>query len=217
MFNALGKWIAGTALLWVLALADSFADGVSVLRVRTDPARGREWILSRDGVQVLDQKSKKNPALVRLPEWTWAEQAYACSPDLALGPAGEALVSSNVVPILWRVDAETLRVTVHAPVLDADADKDVGFTGIVYSKELGAYFAVSEIGSVWRIDPRLKRAQKIPLSAPLPGGCAIAALPRAGNRKPSRFFSFCVRGSAAAWRVNLAPDQRSAHVLAEPC
>ena len=53
----------------------------------------------------------------------------------------------------WRIDPETLTVSKHEPVLNADTDKDVGFTGLVYSAEEDAFFAVSDFGALWRIDP----------------------------------------------------------------
>jgi len=75
---------------------------------------------------------------VPLPGWLYAGEPYGCAPDLALGPKGEALISSDVVPVLWRVDPETLAVTQHTPWLDADADKDIGFTALAFSREQDA-------------------------------------------------------------------------------
>jgi len=93
---------------------------------------------------------------------------YACLPDLALGPRGEVVITSNIVPTLWRIDPETLAVSMHPLVLEADTGKDVGFSGLVYSSEHGAFFAVSDPhGSLWRIDAPFTSARKIPLSAPI--------------------------------------------------
>ena len=132
------------------------------IRDQVDPARERIWRLGRDGVFVLDLTARAK--LVRLEGWTWAAPPYSCPPDLALGPKGEAVVTSNVVPVLWRVDPQTFAVSVHQLALDADADKDVGFSALVYSPEHGAYFGVSHAhGSLWKIDAQLKRAQKIAL------------------------------------------------------
>jgi len=135
------------------------------IRDQVDPARERIWRLGRDGVFVLDLATPAK--LVRLEGWQWAAEAYACPPDLALGPDGEAVVTSNVLPVLWRVDPHTLVASAHALALDADEDKDVGFSALVYSPEHGAFFAVSAPhGSVWRIDAQLTRAQKVPFSLP---------------------------------------------------
>ena len=99
---------------------------------------------------------------------------YGCPPDLALGPKGEAVVTSNIVPILWRIDPDTLAVSVHELVLDADNDKDVGFSGLRYSTEHGVFFAASDVhGSLWRIDPLLRKGQKVPFLAPIREGCVV--------------------------------------------
>jgi hypothetical protein len=121
------------------------------------------WLLSADGLFLQDTRSAQRLA-VNLPDWQWAAEPYACMPDLALGPKGEVIVTSNVVPKLWRVDAESLAVTVHALELDADNDKDVGFAGLVHSPLHAAYFAVSQLhGSLWMIDSTLQRGRKLAL------------------------------------------------------
>ena len=137
------------------------------VRYQVDPARNRAWTLTRDGVFLQDAATGKKIE-VPIPGWQWVDTPYACPPDLALGPTGEAVITSNVVPTLWRIDPETLAVSMHPLVLDADTDKDVGFSGLVYSSEHGAFFAVSDThGSLWRIDPLFTSARKIPLSAPI--------------------------------------------------
>lgn len=86
-------------------------------------------------------------------------------PDLAVGRGGEVLVTSNVLPILLRIDLKTFRVTVHHLDLDQDNDKDVGFTKISYSADQDAYFAVSELhNSTWRIDRLLRAARKVAIA-----------------------------------------------------
>jgi hypothetical protein len=120
------------------------------------PAQGkRSWQLTRDGVMAGNTS-------VAIPGWILAAEPYACPPELAVGPKGEAVVTSNVVSTLWRVDPETLAVTEHPLTLDADAGRDVGFSSLVYSPRHAAYFAVSAThGSLWRIDTQLQRAQKL--------------------------------------------------------
>jgi hypothetical protein len=192
-------------------------DGLPILRFHKDAVRDRGWILTRAGVLVFDFKTRQTTAHVRLPEWVWAGEAFSCPPDLTLGPKGEALISSNVVPTLWRVDPVTLAVTRHQPVLDADTDKDVGFTGLAYSAEQGAFFAVSHFGALWRIDPLFRRAQKIELSAPIPKACGVAIRSTKNRSAKNRFFGLCVRGPEGGWTINLAPDRRAGYVLTQPC
>ena len=142
-------------------------------RTRVDAARKRVWTLTAEGV-VLSGASRPERVVVPLPGWIWAHAPYGCLPDLALGPRGEVVVTSNVVPTLWRIDPGSLAVSVHALALDADADRDVGFTGLAFSPKHGAYFAASEAhGSRWRIDLAPGKARKIWHSAPGRQACAV--------------------------------------------
>jgi hypothetical protein len=187
-------------ILWFLA-AVSLSSGTG--------AAEQTWVLNADGVYL--QQARKPRVAVTLPEWQWAHQPYACPPAIAIGPRGEALVTSNVLPVLWKIDPQTLAVTVHRLELDADLDKDVGFSGLVYSAPDGAYFAVSELhGSLWRIDPMLRRAQKIALSDPVRGACALSMQ---REERLSRFTRLCLHGKS----VSLSPDQRSAYVQSTGC
>ncbi len=161
----------------VLVVAADHASGVDpkerpALRSQPDAARGRLWTMTRDGVDLYDVKTGWKLAQIALPGWIWVGERYACPPALAIGPRGEAVITSNVVPTLWRVDAVTLVVSQHDLVLDEDKGRDIGFTGLVYSARQRTYYAVSAMhGSLWRIDPLLKTAQRVPLPAPLPKTC----------------------------------------------
>jgi hypothetical protein len=137
---------------------------------------------------------------------------------MALGPHGEAVVSSNIVPTLWRIDPDTFTVTKHPLVLDADADKDIGFAGVVYSAEHQAFFAVSDVhGSLWNIDSVLRRARRIALSEPVRGACVLTERARAAERPASRLAALCVATAERAWTIELAPDKRSAYRRPVPC
>jgi len=130
-------------------------------RHQMDLVRNRVWVLTESGV-VLYRNARRERVVIPLPEWLWVGAPYGCPPDLALGPKGEAIVTSNVVPTLWRIDPETLEVTIHRLELDADTDKDVGFSEVAFSSRHGKYFAVSaKHGSVWSVDPLLGKAHKV--------------------------------------------------------
>jgi hypothetical protein len=188
--------------------------GAPEVRYRLDPARHRIWMLAEDGVSLYDVAQQKRIA-ISLPGWVWAGAAYACLPDFALGPRGEAVITSNVVPTLWTIHPETLGVTVHPLALDADTDKDVGFSGLAYSAEHAAFFAVSSLhGSLWKIDPLFRRAQKIALSEPLRKACGLAVRAQAPQQNASRLVGLCVQTPGEGWTIDLAPDQRSAYIRA---
>jgi hypothetical protein len=186
-------------------------------RYKVDPARNRVWVLTHEGVSVYDL-SRPERIVLSLPDWLLVDTSYACPPDLALGPRGEAVITSNIVPTLWRIDPDTLAVSVHPLVLDADTDKDVGFSGLAYSPQHGAFLAVSYAhGSLWRIDPLLKGAQKIPLSAPIPEACGLAVRSRSSQQALGRLADLCVRTPHGGWSVVFGRDWRSAYVSAVPC
>jgi hypothetical protein len=189
-----------------------YEDGLPILRFQLDKVRERGWILTPLGVLVFDFKTRQTTDYIPLPGWQWVGEEYSCLPTLALGPNGEALVTSNVVATLWRIDPETLAVSKHELALDADTGKDVGFTGIAYSLEKEAFFAVSNLGSLWRIDPLLTQAQKIPLSAPIPKAYGVAI-----RTTIHPYFGLCVHGQQRDWTVNIAPDGRSGNVIARSC
>jgi hypothetical protein len=168
LFVAVGGCNANTAPpLPPLAATAAPDDQPPSGRQRIDLARNRVWTLTSEGVVLHDAGTPGKTVEVALPSWVWVDVPYSCPPDLALGPKGEAVITSNIVPVLWRIDPDTLAVTLHELVLDADKGKDVGFSGLVYSMEHGEFFAVSDVhGSVWRIDALLSRGRKVPLAAP---------------------------------------------------
>ena len=123
-----------------------------MLRYRVDEVRSRIWVLTPVGVALYEASTGEQIAEVPLPGWIWVGEKYACSPDLAIGPRGEAVISSNVVPTLWRVDPVTLVASKHDLAIE-DEGRDIGITALAYSAQQGAYFAVSPSkGSLWRID-----------------------------------------------------------------
>jgi hypothetical protein len=191
----------------------SSAAGEPSIRSQVDAANGRIWWLTRQGVFVHDAKIPQK-RLVPIPGWVSVDVAYACPAALALGPNGEALVTSNILPTVWKIDPETLAVSEHPLALDADQDKDMGFSGLVYSPAHAAFFAVSELGSVWRIDRDLTRAEKVALSAPMTKACGVAV---GASQKAERLSRLCVRGPQGDWIVQLPSDWRSASVRAAPC
>ena len=187
------------------------------VRYQLDAARDRVWFLTRDGAFLYDV-AKSEKIVVPLPDWLWVDTPYGCLPDLALGPKGEAVITSNILPTLWRIDPETLAVSVHPLALDADADKDVGFSGLAYSSEHTAFFAVSYVhGSLWRIDPLFRRAQKISLSAPIPKACGLVVQPRIVQQRTNRRAVLCVRAPQGGWAIDFELGQRSAYVRAASC
>ena len=202
------RTFAAVAVLFSLFAASALA---GPLRTVIDPERNRVWALGNDAVYLQEGGKKQR---FELPGWMYVSEEYACRPDVAIDAQGAAVVTSNAAPIVWRVDPASGQVTRHELVLDADTGKDVGFTGLAYAADQGVFFAVSAThGSLWRIDPLLRRAQKIPTSDALRNGCGLAV----ERTRTRRTVVLCVRGLPAPRRVHLTPDQRSAYVRYESC
>jgi hypothetical protein len=146
-----------------------------IMRYRYDAARGRVWILNAEGVDLYELQSQRKLAHIELPNWTWVREPHACAPDLALGPQGEAVITSNVVSTVWRIDPGTIAVTQHEIAPDSAPGREFGFTGLEYSARRAAYFGVSSAdGSVWQIDPMLKAARDVSAGEPLVTACGVA-------------------------------------------
>jgi hypothetical protein len=210
--NGLSKKMAAS-------IAAVLSIGIAACESKVTPATAKgvapTWSLHTDGVDVLDAATTAKLRSIRLPGWVWANELYACPPVLALGPNGEALVSSNVQPVIWRIDPASFEVTRHELALD-DRGRDVGFSGVAWSGRQGAYFAASGLdGSLWRIDRDLERAQRVPLSGGMPSACGLRMLSD-DARNPAQ-FALCVRTERGDWTVTLSPDHRSGHARPAPC
>lgn len=200
-----------TAAAGIAPLNESFNG-----RYRIDRERNRVWFLTHEGVFLYDP-SRPERIELSLPDWVWAGAPYGCLPDLALGPRGEAVITSDVVPTLWRIEPDTLAVTVHPLTLDADTDKDVGFSALAYSAERGVFYAASyQTGSLWRVDPLLTKAERVSLSAPVVHACALTLRPR-NPQRGTWSTGLCVGTPDNGWSVDFAPDQRSAYVRPASC
>ncbi|HUQ25007.1 MAG TPA: hypothetical protein VM140_05000 [Burkholderiales bacterium] len=156
---------AVVSILAVIALAGCERESnvqpstAGTLSYRVDEERARSVWLTRDGVQI--HSAAARPVTVDLPGWTYVGEPH-CPPGFAVGSKGEIVVTSNVIPTLWRIDPATLAVTVHPLALDTDRDKDVGFAAVVYAPEQRAFIAYSdEQRSVWKIDAALKTANRV--------------------------------------------------------
>ncbi len=198
------------ALLIVIALLAASAQA-EPLRTVQDAAHNRTWVLERDAVYMREAARIKR---FDLPGWMYIGEAYSCSPDIAIDGEGAAVVTSNAAPIVWRIEPATSQVTMHELVLDADEGEEIGFTGLAYAPDQGVFFAVSATyGSLWRIDPLLRRAQKIPVSEPLRHACGLSV----EHAKARRIVVLCIHAMAQSRRVRLAPDQRFAYARHESC
>ena len=128
-------------------------DDSNVVAIRTDEKRQRTWVLSAEGLYLHDSSGAVELRRFALPGWIHVIRSQACPPDMTIDDAGAVLVSSNIVPRLWRVTPSAVEVTDLALEQPEDRGKDFGFTGLELMPR-GLLRAKSAIGeSRWTIDP----------------------------------------------------------------
>lgn len=160
-YETVAKYLVPVVVMSAL-LSSAIADReTGALNSVTDAAHERAYMLVRDGVEVLEPSTGRKVAQVELPGWIWATERYSCPPAIALGPGGDVLVTSNVLPTIWRIDHRTLATTTHEPVLDQDKGRDIGFTRLRWSQKLGSFVGSTDLGETWYVDRDLSRARKI--------------------------------------------------------
>ena len=141
-------------------------------QVRRDEAGERSWVLHHDAVHVYDDRRKRLIQRVELAGWLLLSEAFGCPPELLLTTGGAALVTSNVVPTIWEIEPASFAVRQHRLDVDADDQKDFGFTALAYNRTGRNLLGVSSMdGSVWTIDLETDRARKTQLPRPAPGTC----------------------------------------------
>ena len=138
----------------------------SALRVQVDASRNLAWVLKRDGVYVYDFPKKTLIKRIELPDWSFAAEPFSRAPALALAPTGAALVTSNVAPTIWEINPEDLTVRQHRLSLDADNDKDVGFTELAFGPDGRDLIGTSStLGSAWRLNLDARTAHRLPAAS----------------------------------------------------
>jgi hypothetical protein len=209
--------MVAAVLLFAAACDASAFQPSPAMRYQADTARHRVWALTAEGASVHEAASPEGVDIA-LPGWQWVGAPYACPPALALAADGAALVTSNIIPVVWRIDPVTLAVTVHRLALDADTNKDVGFSAIVYSPRHAAYFAISDVhGSLWRIDARLESARKIRLTTALPKACSLVGDDPPHGKSATAPVPLCLRGVRRSWTIQIARDLHTVDVRAARC
>jgi len=151
--------------------AESRIDERGSLRIRTDAARNRLWVLGVDEVRVYDTAKNQLIRKVVLPGWSVAR--IVCRPDMALDQSGSAFISSNVQAKLWRVDADSFEVKELEISLHGRERWDIGFGALAFAANGTLYALTSSAGSLWNIDIAKAGASLIELDGPPSRMCAF--------------------------------------------
>jgi hypothetical protein len=148
---------------------------------RADAARSRLWVLDARGLALHDSVNGRRLRHVELPGLFLAGSGNLCPPDIAFDATGTVFVSSDVLPVIWRVDPERFEVTRIELALDADRDKDIGFTGLSFASDGIVIAAGATVPSLWRIDLNRASASKIASYPASARACEPGALLMGGN------------------------------------
>lgn len=160
-YGTVAKYLVGLSLITGASTSGQAGQDAPSLKSLKDDARERIYVLVRDGVDVLEARVPRRVAHIELPGWVWADEPYSCPPDMTFSPTGDVLVTSNVVPVIWRIERLTLATTVHELAPDQDRDKDIGFIELRWTGGLGAYIATTDGGARWHVDRALSTARKM--------------------------------------------------------
>lgn len=146
----------------------------SALRIRTDTARGRVWLLSTEGqVRVYDRLSRRLLRQTSLPGWLIVRTP--CMPDLILDRSGSAFISSNVTPWIWRINAESFEMAVHEVGMPGREGFDFGFAALAFNGTGMLYGLAPSGNSVWKIDVKSATANLINFYSPPLEECGLTA------------------------------------------
>jgi hypothetical protein len=142
-----------------------------VLRVRTDGARDRLWVLSVNDLRIYDRARKQLIRRIALPSWSVAR--FICPPDMVLDGSGSAIVSGNAQAKLWRIDADTLEVKEREIRLYEREQWDVGFGALTLVAD-GSLLALSSTGGwLWNVNVDAGTARLWNWGTPLLNACDL--------------------------------------------
>jgi hypothetical protein len=160
-YGTVAKYLVGLSLITGASTSGQAGQDAPSLKSLKDDAHERIYVLVPDGVDVFEARAPRRVAHIELPGWVWAGEPYSCPPDMTFSPTGDILVTSNVVPVVWRIERRTLATSVHELAPDQDRDKDIGFIELRWSGGLGAYVATTDGGARWHVDRALSVARKM--------------------------------------------------------
>lgn len=174
-----------------------------VLRLRIDESRRRVWILDYDAAYVYALEDARLIARVPLP--MLQADRRRCLPDMVLAKNGDAFVSDNRVPKIYRA---TIDGVVSALQGGLPAGQAPGYSAMTLTPDGGFLVAGRTVGDLWRIELSTGRSSRIALDSPIEGACAFQIVPGPLVHRLVVALGFANRASI----LDLAPDLSSATV-----
>jgi hypothetical protein len=155
------------AILTIAAVLPAVTDAAErhsapSLRALVDPSGTHRWELQWDSVSLYDAATSQFIRRFALGGAAQSSSRDFCPPDIVADGSGGAYVTSNVQPVLWRVQPATGLVVRHDLAVDSDGAKDFGFIALDRSADgVTLYGVSSNDGATWLLDPRARTASKI--------------------------------------------------------
>jgi hypothetical protein len=156
-----------------------------VLRIRLDAKGKRIWVLASGSLTLYDDDSLLLSRRIPIAALMQHSSEH-CLPDMTLDHIGNVLISSAMQASLMRVDAQSFEVTQHNFQVDADHNKDFGFSALAFAgRDHTLYAASATTGALWKLDLAHNQATKLPLSQPVYGACALREMAAVTSRTQS--------------------------------
>ncbi len=201
----------------LIAQSSRRGDHADPYRIRPDIQRGRYWVLGHDHVHIYSTTDKRLIQKIVLPGWNVA--GFLGVPDMVLDRSGAAWISSNIVPMLWRIDPDSFNVTRIDITLQTKENWDVGFTGLAFAADGTLFGVTASTASLWTLKPDESKATPISLSPPAPILDARAlwvsyqAVPGVSPVKPT----LCIASAAGLLRIELSVDSSRGRISETSC
>lgn len=142
------------------------------IRLRTDSARNRLWVLDEDSVYVYALPSAALVSRIELPRFV--SSRAACLPDLALDAFGNGFVSDNERPALYRIDADSMALSMIPVRVSAEHTSHEGLSALAPTRWPGVMLAGSAAsGRLWLIDLPTGSANPVEMAGDLKGICGL--------------------------------------------
>ena len=140
------------ALTLALALGLALPCAADDIRIRRDELRDRTWILRGDALYSYEYGPGGTSRRFALPGWIHVSARNACAPDVFIEAGGSVIVSSNIVPSLWRVDPTVANAVELSMEVSPATRKDFGFASLQTTENGELHGRGSIDRSLWLVD-----------------------------------------------------------------
>ena len=130
------------------------------LRVAKDAAH--RWELAWDSVSLYDAVTSAPLRVYRLEGASQTSSRDFCPPDLVLTRTGTAYATSNMQPVIWRIDPGSVLPERLELEVDTHQSREFGFTALSLSADGQTLYAfASSDRALWHLDPSTRKASRV--------------------------------------------------------